>query len=88
LPLLPDILSSQAFVFNDLSTVEKFHKIDLEQAIKTDDEDLLLAIRDVDGVGVPASIMRIKEKLSVELEGKEQVVLGVYRERDDIIEQL
>ncbi|WP_238597485.1 PBECR4 domain-containing protein, partial [Streptococcus suis] len=27
LPLLPDILSSQAFVFNDLSTVEKFHKI-------------------------------------------------------------
>ncbi|WP_449449335.1 PBECR4 domain-containing protein, partial [Streptococcus suis] len=49
LPLLPDILSSQAFVFNDLSTVEKFHKIDLEQAIKTDDEDLLLAIRDVDG---------------------------------------
>ncbi|CYV11756.1 PBECR4 domain-containing protein [Streptococcus suis] len=88
LPLLPDILSSQAFVFNDLSTVEKFHKIDLEQAIKTDDEDLLLAIRDVDGIGVPASIMRIKEKLSVELEGKEQVVLGVYRERDDIIEQL
>ncbi|WP_153052139.1 PBECR4 domain-containing protein, partial [Streptococcus suis] len=73
LPLLPDILSSQAFVFNDLSTVEKFHKIDLEQAIKTDDEDLLLAIRDVDGIGVPASIMRIKEKLSVELEGKEQV---------------
>lgn len=67
LPLLPDILSSQAFVFNDLSTVEKFHKIDLEQAIKTDDEDLLLAIRDVDGIGVPASIMRIKEKLSVEL---------------------
>ncbi|MDG4511122.1 PBECR4 domain-containing protein [Streptococcus suis] len=88
LPLLPDILSSQAFVFNDLSTVEKFHKIDLEQAIKTDDEDLLLAIRDVDGIGVPASIMRIKEKLSVELEGKEQVVLGVYRERDGIIEQL
>lgn len=88
LPLLPDILSSQAFVFNDLSTVEKFHKIDLEQAIKTDDEDLLLAIRDVDGIGVPASIMRIKEKLSVELEGKERVVLGVYRERDGIIEQL
>lgn len=88
LPLLPDILSSQAFVFNDLSTVEKFHKIDLEQAIKTDDEDLLLAIRDVDGIGVPASVMRIKEKLSVELEGKEQVVLGVYRERDGVIEQL
>lgn len=88
LPLLPDILSSQAFVFNDLSTVEKFHRIDLAQAIKTEDEDLLLALRDLDGVGVPASVMRIKEKLSLELEGKEKVVLGIYRERDGRIEQL
>ncbi|MFU1884156.1 hypothetical protein, partial [Enterococcus faecium] len=45
LPLLPDILSSQSFVFNDLSEVEKFNRIDLSQAIKTNDEDLLLAIR-------------------------------------------
>ncbi|WP_303972064.1 PBECR4 domain-containing protein [Streptococcus merionis] len=88
LPLLPDIISSQAFVFNDLSTVEKFHKIDLSQAIQTEDEDLLLALRDVDGIGVPASVMRIKEKLSLELEGREKVVLGVYRERDGKIKQL
>lgn len=88
LPLMPDILSSQSFVFDDLSEVEKFHKIDLSQAIKTDDEDLLLAIRDVDGVGIPASVMRLKEKLSESLQGKEKIILGIYRHRDGKLDQL
>ncbi|WP_105116120.1 PBECR4 domain-containing protein [Streptococcus suis] len=88
LPLMPDILSPQAFVFDDLSSVEKFQQINLAQAIKTEDEDLLLAVRDVDGVGIPASIMRMKEKLAIELEGKDKVILGIYRERNGKIEQL
>lgn len=88
LPLMPDILSPQAFVFDDLSSVEKFQQINLAQAIKTEDEDLLLAVRDVDGVGIPASIMRMKEKLAIELEGKDKVILGIYRERNGQIEQL
>lgn len=88
LPLLPDILSSQAFVFDDLSTVEKFHRIDLSQAVKTEDEDLLLAIRDLDGIGVPASLMKFKEKLAVDLIGKDKIILGVYRERDGQVTQL
>lgn len=88
LPLLPDILSSQSFVFNDLSEVEKFNRIDLSQAIKTNDEDLLLAIRDVDGVGIPASVMRMKEKLSESLKGKENIVLAVYRQRDGKLDQM
>ena len=88
LPLLPDILSSQSFVFNDLSEVEKFNRIDLSQAIKTNDEDLLLAIRDVDGVGIPASVMRMKEKLSESLKGKENIVLTVYRQRDGKLDQM
>ena len=88
LPLLPDILSSQSFVFNDLSEVEKFNRIDLSQAIKTNDEDLLLAIRDVDGVGIPASVMRMKGKLSVSLKGKENIVLAVYRQRDGKLDQM
>lgn len=88
LPLLPDIVSAQSFVFDDLSSVEKMSKIDLSQAIKTEDEDLLLAIRDVDSIGVPASVMRVKEKLAIELDGKEKVILGVYRNRDGVIEQL
>ncbi|WP_240322163.1 PBECR4 domain-containing protein [Streptococcus intermedius] len=88
LPLLPDILSSQSFVFNDLSEVEKFNRIDLSQAIKTNDEDLLLAIRDVDGVGIPASVMRMKEQLSESLKGKENIVLAVYRQRDGKLDQM
>lgn len=88
LPLLPDILSSQSFVFNDLSEVEKFNRIDLSQAIKTNDEDLLLAIRDVDGVGIPASVIRMKEKLSESLKGKENIVLAVYRQRDGKLDQM
>ncbi|MEI4438366.1 PBECR4 domain-containing protein [Streptococcus anginosus] len=88
LPLLPDILSSQSFVFNDLSEVEKFNRIDLSQAIKTNDEDLLLAVRDVDGVGIPASVMRMKEKLSESLKGKENIVLAVYRQRDGKLDQM
>ena len=88
LPLLPDILSSQSFVFNDLSEVEKFNRIDLSQAIKTNDEDLLLAIRDVDGVGIPASVMRMKEKLSESLKGKENIVLAVYRQRDGKLDKM
>ena len=88
LPLLPDILSSQSFVFNDLSEVEKFNRIDLSQAIKTNDEDLLLAIRDVDGVGIPASVMRMKEKLSESLKGKENIVLAVYRQCDGKLDQM
>lgn len=88
LPLLPDILSSQSFVFNDLSEVEKFNRIDLSQAIKTNDEDLLLAIRDVDGVGIPASVMRMKDKLSESLKGKENIVLAVYRQRDGKLDQM
>ncbi|WP_164683766.1 PBECR4 domain-containing protein [Streptococcus hyointestinalis] len=88
LPLLPDILSSQSFVFKDLSEVEKFNRIDLSQAIKTNDEDLLLAIRDVDGVGIPASVMRMKEKLSSSLQGKENIVLAVYRHRNGKLDQV
>lgn len=88
LPLMSDIVSTDAFVFDDLSSIEKFHKIDLSQAIRTEDKDLLLALRDVDNVGIPASLMRIKEKLSLELEGKDKTILGIYRNRNGQLEQL
>ena len=54
----------------------------------SDDKDLLLALRDIDGIGVPASLMKVKETLSYELEGKEKIILGVFRDRDGRIEQL
>ncbi|HHF7035846.1 TPA: PBECR4 domain-containing protein [Streptococcus mutans] len=88
LPLMSDIVSTDAFVFDDLSSIDKFHKIDLSQAIRTEDKDLLLVLRDVDNVGIPASLMRIKEKLSLELEGKDKTILGIYRDRNGQLDQL
>lgn len=88
LPLMSDIVSTDAFVFDDLSSIDKFHKIDLSQAIRTEDKDLLLALRDVDNVGIPASLMRVKEKLSLELEGKDKTILGIYRDRNGQLDQL
>lgn len=83
LPLLPDIVESKSFVFDDLSNIDKFSKIDLSKAIKTEDEDLLLAFRDVDGVGFPASIMRIKGNLKTSLQNdiEDKTILGVFREK-------
>ena len=42
----------------------------------------------MNGIGVPASLMKVKETLSYELEGKEKIILGVFRDRDGRIEQL
>ena len=91
LQVLPDfeaVIDASSFYFDDLSQIEKFNRIDLSKAIVTEDKDLLLAFRDIDGVGIPASIMRVKGKLSYELEGREKTILGVFRERDGLIEQL
>ncbi|VIQ40007.1 putative conjugative transposon membrane protein [Streptococcus pneumoniae] len=91
LQVLPDfeaIIDAGSFYFDDLSQIEKFNRIDLSQAIMSDDKDLLLALRDIDGIGVPASLMKVKETLSYELEGKEKIILGVFRDRDGRIEQL
>lgn len=90
LPLLPDIVESKSFVFDDLSNIDKFSKIDLSKAIKTEDEDLLLAFRDVDGVGFPASIMRIKGKLKTTLQNdiEDKTILGVFREKNGKINML
>lgn len=91
LQVLPDfeaIIDAGSFYFDDLSQIEKFNRIDLSQAIMSEDKDLLLALRDIDGIGVPASLMKVKETLSYELEGKEKIILGVFRDRDGRIEQL
>ena len=91
LQVLPDfeaIIDAGSFYFDDLSQIEKFNRIDLSQAIMSEDKDLLLALRDIDGIGVPASLMKVKETLSYELGGKEKIILGVFRDRDGLIEQL
>ena len=89
LNLLPEVIESDSFVFNDLSSVEKFNNLDLSKAIRPEDTDLLLLFKEKEFTHVPASLMRVKGDLSKQLEDIDTgTILGVYRERDGQIEQL
>ena len=89
LNLLPEVIESDSFVFNDLSSVKKFNNLDLSKAIRPEDTDLLLLFKEKEFTHVPASLMRVKGDLSKQLEDIDTgAILGVYRERDGQIEQL
>ncbi|WP_375708941.1 PBECR4 domain-containing protein [Streptococcus dysgalactiae] len=79
LPDLKAIVDSSSFLFDDLSSIPKFHNINTTTAIRTDDKDLLVAFRTEDGVTFPASLLRLKKKLNLELDTQadEKVILGV-----------
>ncbi|HEP3141141.1 TPA: toprim domain-containing protein [Streptococcus pyogenes] len=89
LNLLPEIIESDTFVFNDLSSVQKLNNLDLSQALNPEDSDLLLLFRDEGLHQVPASLMRIKGDLEEKLSHIDSgTVLGVYRERNGQLEQV
>ena len=89
LNLLPEVIESDSFVFNDLSSVKKFNNLDLSKAIRPEDTDLLLLFKEKEFTHVPASLMRVKGDLSKQLEDIDTgTILGVYRERDGQLEQL
>ena len=89
LNLLPEVIESDSFVFNDLSSVKKFNNLDLTKAIRPEDTDLLLLFKEKEFTHVSASLMRVKGDLSKQLEDIDTgTILGVYRERDGHIEQL
>ena len=89
LNLLPEVIESDSFVFNDLSSVKKFNNLDLSKAIRPEDTDLLLLFKEKEFTHVPASLMRVKGDLNKQLEDIDTgTILGVYRERDGQIEQL
>ncbi|WP_270742858.1 PBECR4 domain-containing protein [Streptococcus constellatus] len=90
LPELPVIVDSESFYFGDLSDVEKFHTLNLDKAIRSSDQDVLLAFRTIDGATFPASLMRLRQGPNLQLDqsNQEKIILGVYRERNGKIEQL
>ncbi|MBY5035333.1 toprim domain-containing protein [Streptococcus gallolyticus] len=90
LPELPAIIEADSFYFDDLSEVPKLQSLDLDKAIKSGDEDILLALRTVDETTFPASLMKLRSGLIDQLAQKadEKTILGVYRERNGQIEKL
>ena len=89
LPMLRDILDPHSFVLDDLSSVEKLHNLNMSEAIKAKDEDFLLLFKDIGDEKIPASLMKLKGELATNVKLlDEKIILGVYRERDDHIEQL
>ncbi|MGV3007149.1 PBECR4 domain-containing protein [Streptococcus pluranimalium] len=87
LPLLPEILETDAFVFDDLSSVEKFQRLDATKAIRTDNEQLILAFRFDDGSYYPATLLKPTKSLNIQLDeqNQEKTILGVFIEKDGLI---
>lgn len=84
--VLPDfkaVVDSNSFIFDDLSEVERMNRLDLAKAIRTEDKDVLIAFRNVDGEYLPASLMKVTNKLESELSiANNKDVLGVVGEKD------
>ena len=84
--VLPDfkaVIDSNSFIFDDLSEVERMNRLDLAKAIRTEDKDVLIAFRSVDGEYLPASLMKVTNKLESELSiANNKDVLGIVGEKD------
>ena len=84
--VLPDfkaVIDSNRFIFDDLSEVERMTRLDLAKAIRTEDKDVLIAFRNVDGEYLPASLMKVTNKLESELSmANNKDVLGIIGEKD------
>lgn len=84
--VLPDfkaVVDSNSFIFDDLSEVERMNRLDLAKAIRTEDKDVFIAFRNVDGEYLPASLMKVTNKLESELSiANNKDVLGIVGEKD------
>ncbi|HFI0149783.1 TPA: PBECR4 domain-containing protein [Streptococcus suis] len=90
LPLLPEIIETGSFIFNDVSVIEKLDNLDMSKAINPNESELLVLFKNIEDEGlIPASLMRVKGDLSSNLRQIDrQEVLGIYRERNGVIEEL
>lgn len=88
LPMLPELLDSKAFTFNDLESVEKFKRLSLDKGIKPENEDLILALRMDDNSAIPASLMKLTNKVSQKIEPFQRNVLGVFVDNNNEITAL
>ncbi|NLR27672.1 PBECR4 domain-containing protein [Streptococcus mutans] len=90
LPDLKAIMETDAFYFDQVEDIPKLQSLSLEKAIKSDDKDVLLAFSSNEENIYPASLMELTKHLKIQTEQSQHqnVILGVYQERDGEFTQL
>ena len=90
LPDMKAILNANSFYFDNVDDIPRLHSLTMEQAIQSDDKDVLLAFQSNGENLYPASLMEVTKQLKKQLTNAEHanVILGVYSEKDGEITPL
>lgn len=90
LPMLQELSQSKAFIFSDLSEVEKMKNLNASHAIQSNNRSLVVALKTIDNVTFPSSLLKCKKKLTNELieKANENDILGVVREKEGVVSVL
>ena len=90
LPDMKAILNANSFYFDNVDDIPKLHSLTMEQAIQSDDKDVLLAFQTNGENLYPASLMEVTGQLKQQLTnaGHANAILGVYSEKDGEITPL
>lgn len=84
LPMIQELSQSKSFVFTDLEEVQKMRNLKASHAIQSNNRSLVVALKTIDDVTFPSSLLRGKKNLNDDLiqKAKENEVLGVLSEKD------
>lgn len=87
LPMIQELSQSKSFVFTDLEEVQKMRNLKASHAIQSNNRSLVVALKTIDDVTFPSSLLRGKKNLNDDLiqKAKENEVLGVLSEKDGIV---
>ncbi|GET72617.1 hypothetical protein KNZ04_11060 [Streptococcus dysgalactiae subsp. equisimilis] len=90
LPMIQELSQSKSFVFTDLEEVQKMRNLKASHAIQSNNRSLVVALKTIDDVTFPSSLLRGKKNLTDDLiqKAKENEVLGVLSEKDGNISVL
>ncbi|HEL0246584.1 TPA: toprim domain-containing protein [Streptococcus equi subsp. zooepidemicus] len=90
LPMIQELFQSKSFVFTDLEEVQKMRNLKASHAIQSNNRSLVVALKTIDDVTFPSSLLRGKKNLTDDLiqKAKENEVLGVLSEKDGNISVL
>lgn len=87
LPMIQELSQSKSFIFSDLEDVQKMQKLKASHAIQSNNRSLVVALKMIDDVTFPSSLLRGKKNLTAELieKAQENEVLGVLSEKDGFV---